>query len=144
MATNTGSDSFLASRVDAAALPLSVGDLLVIVAFIYAGTLRHGTVPFPPTSVAAVGALLGVAAPFLLGWVVAAPLIGAYSAGAAESAKASVPLAVRSWIPAAVVGLALRATPYVDGGVAAAFAVVMVVVGSVSLGLWRFVAGRLG
>ena len=142
MATNTGSDSFLASRVDAAALPLSVGDLLVIVAFISVGTARHGTVPFPPTGAGDVLAILTVAAPFLLRWAVAAPPVGAYSAGAAESAKASVPLAIRSWVPAAVVGLTLRATPYVDGGVAVAFAIVMLVVGSVSLGLWRYVAGQ--
>ncbi|MFC7070703.1 DUF3054 domain-containing protein [Halobaculum lipolyticum] len=142
MATDSGTDSFLANRVDTAALPLAVGDLLVIVAFIYAGTLQHGTVPFPPAGVGDVVALLGVAAPFLLGWVVVAPLVGAYSAGAAESAKASVPLAVRSWIPAAVIGLAIRATPFVDGGVAVAFVVVMLVVGSVSLAAWRYVAGQ--
>ncbi|MFC7136986.1 DUF3054 domain-containing protein [Halobaculum litoreum] len=143
MATDSGTDSFLANRVDTAALPLAVGDLLVIVAFIYAGTLQHGTVPFPLAGVGDVVALLAVAAPFLVGWAVAAPLVGAYSAGAAESAKASVPLAVRSWVPAAVVGLLLRATPYVDGGVAPTFAGVILVVGAVSLGLWRYVAGNL-
>ncbi|UIO98739.1 DUF3054 domain-containing protein [Halobaculum sp. CBA1158] len=142
MATDSGSNSFLANRVDRAALPLAVGDLLVIVAFIYAGTIQHGTVPFPLAGAGDAVALLAVAAPFLLGWVVAAPLVGAYSAGAAESAKASVPLAVRSWIPAAAVGLILRATPLVDGGVAVTFAVVMLVVGSVSLAVWRYVAGQ--
>lgn len=142
MATDTGSDSFLANRVDRAALPLAVGDLLVIVAFIYAGTLQHGTVPFPLTGADDVLALLAVAAPFLVGWVLAAPVVGAYSAGAVESAKASVPLAIRSWIPAAVIGLIIRATPVVDGGVAVSFAIVMLIVGSVSLGVWRYVAGQ--
>lgn len=142
MATDSGTDSFLANRVDRAALPLAVGDLLVIVAFIYVGTLQHGTVPFPPAGAGDVLALLTVAAPFLVGWVIAAPLIGAYSAGAAESAKASVPLAIRSWIPAAAVGLIIRATPFVEGGVAITFAIVMLVVGSVSLGVWRYVAGQ--
>ncbi|WP_277552829.1 DUF3054 domain-containing protein [Halobaculum limi] len=142
MATDSGTDSFLANRIDAAALPLAVGDVLVIIAFIYAGTLQHGTVGFPPAGVGGIINLLAVAAPFLLGWAIAAPLIGAYSAGAVESAKASVPLAVRSWIPAAVIGLLLRATPFVDGGVAVTFAVVMLVVGSVSLAVWRYVAGR--
>lgn len=139
---SSGTDSFLANRVDRAALPLAVGDLLVIVAFIYVGTIQHGTVPFPPTGASDALALLTVAAPFLVGWVVAAPLIGAYSAGAAESAKASVPLAIRSWIPAAAVGLIIRATPVVEGGVAITFAIVMFVVGSVSLGVWRYVAGQ--
>ncbi|MFC6785664.1 DUF3054 domain-containing protein [Halobaculum halobium] len=142
MPTDSGTDSFLANRVDRAALPLAVGDLLVIVAFIYAGTLQHGTVPFPLAGAGDVLALLSVAAPFLLGWAIAAPLIGAYSAGAAESAKASVPLAIRSWVPAAVIGLLVRATPVVEGGVAITFAIVMLVVGSVSLGVWRYVAGQ--
>ncbi|QZX99381.1 DUF3054 domain-containing protein [Halobaculum rubrum] len=142
MATDSGTESFLERRVDRAALPLAVGDLLVIVAFIYVGTIQHGSVPFPPTGAGDALALLTVAAPFLVGWVVAAPLIGAYSAGAAESAKASVPLAIRSWIPAAVLGLIIRATPVVEGGVAITFAIVMFVVGSVSLGVWRYVAGQ--
>lgn len=135
--------SFLRSRVDADALPLAVGDALVILLFVYAGTLTHDEVSFPPAGVDVVVTVLAVAAPFLLGWVVAAPLVGAYSAGAVESAKASVPLAVRSWVPAAVVGLLIRATPWVEGGVAPAFAVVMLVVGGVCLGVWRYVAARI-
>lgn len=134
---------FLDRRVDAGALPLALGDVLVILAFIYAGSLRHESVAFPPAGVADLIALLAIAAPFLIGWVIAAPLIGAYSAGAVESAKASVPLTIRSWIPAAVIGLLLRATPWIEGGVALAFVAVMLVVGSVCLGVWRYVAARV-
>ncbi|WP_313695553.1 DUF3054 domain-containing protein [Halorarum halobium] len=134
---------FLDRRVDAGALPLALGDVLVILAFVYAGSIRHQSVSFPPAGVGDLTALLAIAAPFLLGWVVAAPLVGAYSAGAVESAKASVPLTIRSWVPAAVIGLAVRATPWVDGGVQLVFAVVMIVVGSVCLGLWRVLAARL-
>lgn len=133
---------FLDRRVDAGALPLALGDVLVILAFIYVGSLRHGSVAFPPAGVGDLTTLVLIAAPFLVGWFLVAPLVGAYSAGAAESAKASVPLTVRSWIPAAVVGLLLRATPWIEGGVALTFAAVMIVVGSVSLGIWRYVAAR--
>jgi len=63
-------------------------------------------------------------------------LIGAYSAGAVETAKSSVPLAIRSWIPAAVVGLALRHFVF-RGSAALTFAAVMLVLGSVVLGGWR-------
>ena len=133
---------FLDRRVDAGALPLALGDVLVILAFVYAGTLNHAEVSFPPAGVADVTTVVLVALPFLVGWAIAAPLIGAYSAGAAESAKASVPLTIRSWIPATVVGLGIRATPWVEGGVALAFAAVMLLVGSVSLGVWRYVAAR--
>lgn len=136
----TENESFLSRRIDAAALPLAVGDLIVLVAFLTAGTLQHNTVSDLTNDPLYLG---GVVAPFLIGWVVAAPLIGAYSAGAVESAKASVPLAIRSWIPAAVIGLALRATPVFHGGVEWTFAAVMLVGGSVVIGLWRYVAGKL-
>ena len=134
--------SFLRSRLDADALPLAVGDVLVILLFVYAGALNHGEVSFPPAGAEGVTTVLAVAAPFLVGWLIAAPLVGAYSAGAVESSKASVPLAVRSWIPAAVIGLLVRATPWVPGGVAPAFVVVMLVGGAVAVGIWRYVAAR--
>lgn len=138
MATNDG--SFLSRRIDAASLPLAVGDVLVLLAFLTAGALEHNTVS-ELTADPVYAAEIYV--PFLIGWVVAAPLIGAYSAGAVESAKASVPLAIRSWIAAAVIGLVLRATPLFHGGVDPVFAIVMLVGGSVVLGLWRYVAGKL-
>ena len=138
--------SFLRRRLDADALPLAVGDVLVILLFVYAGTLNHSEVGFPPAGVDGIVTVVAVAAPFLVGWVLFAPVVGAYSAGAVESAKASVPLAVRSWIPAAVLGLLIRATPWVDGGDTLVgtliFAAVIFVVGSVCLGVWRYVAAR--
>lgn len=136
----TGSE-FLDRRLDTGTLPLAVGDVLVIVAFLYAGTLRHGTAGLPPT-VSDLGYLGLVTLPFLLGWLLVAVPVGAYSPGAGESAKASVPLAVRSWIGAALVGLALRATPFLPGGVELSFALVMVFGGSIGLGLFRAVALR--
>lgn len=125
--------SFLARRLDRAAAPLVVGDVVVLLAFLTLGTLRHTTVAFltaNPTYI------LGVWAPFLIGWGVVSPIVGAYAAGAAETAKSSVPLVVRSWIPAAAVGLALRAFVF-RGGAAPAFIIVMVISGIVSLGGWR-------
>lgn len=133
---------FLDRRVDRGTLPLAAGDVFVILAFLYAGTLRHETVGFPPTADGLVH-FAGVAAPFLIGWVLVAVPVGAYSPGAGESAKASVPLVVRSWIGAAVVGLLLRATPLFSGGVEPTFAVVMLVTGAISLGLFRAIALRL-
>ncbi|MFB6243713.1 MAG: DUF3054 domain-containing protein [Halobaculum sp.] len=133
---------FLDRRVDRGTLPLAVGDVLVILLFLYAGTLQHATTVFPPTT-ASLLHLAEVAVPFLLGWVLVAVPVGAYSPGAGESAKASVPLAVRSWVGAAVIGLALRATPFLTGGVELTFAGVILVVGAVSLGLFRAVALRV-
>lgn len=125
--------SFLARRLDRAAAPLAVGDLLVLMGFLTVGTLSHTTTEFlanEPTY------LLGVWAPFLIGWVLVAPLVGAYSAGAVETAKSSVPLVVRSWVPAAAVGFVLRAFVF-RGGAALAFVGVILVTGAVALGGWR-------
>lgn len=125
--------SFLATRLDRGAVPLAVGDLIALIVLLTVGTLNHVTVEFLSANPLY---LLEVFAPFLIGWALIAPLVGAYSAGAVETAKSSVPLAIRSWIPAAVVGLALRHFVF-RGSAAPAFAVVMLVLGSVALGGWR-------
>ncbi|WP_101297924.1 DUF3054 domain-containing protein [Halegenticoccus soli] len=129
--------SVLEQRVDRGTLPLAVGDVLVIAALLTFGTINHSSVDF------VVGNplyLLGVIAPFLIGWVLVAPLVGAYSAGAGESAKASVPLVIRSWVPADLVGVGLRATPLFEGGAALTFVAVTLVAGIVGLGAWRYLA----
>lgn len=127
------SESFLSSRIDRGAAPLAVGDVLVLIAFLTAGTLSHSTTQFLMENPLY---LAEVYAPFLIGWAVAAPLVGAYSAGAVEAAKSSVPLVVRSWIPAAVIGLVLRTFVF-TGGVAPVFVAIMLVGGMVVLGGWR-------
>ena len=133
-------DSSLGGRVDPGSWPLAVGDVVVIVLFLALGTVRHNDVAF----------LLGnpdhlamVVVPFLIAWALAAPLLGAYSPGAAESAKAAVPLALRAWLVAAVVGVAVRATPFFPGGFALTFLAVTLVVGAVALGAWRWLFFRL-
>lgn len=122
--------SALAGRVDSGALPLAVGDLLAILGVLTIGMIQHNTLI--PTRAA------GVYAPFLIGWAVAAVLIGAYSAGAAESAKAAIPLAVRAWVLAALVGFGLRWTPVFPGGLAPAFIVITLVLTGVLLGGFRW------
>jgi len=125
--------SFLETRLDRDAVPLAVGDLIALIALLTVGTLNHVTTDF---LLANPLYLLEVYAPFLIGWILVAPLVGAYSAGAVETAKSSVPLVVRSWIPAAVVGLTLRHFVF-RGSAALTFAAVMLVLGSAALGGWR-------
>ncbi len=125
--------SFLDTRLDRGAVPLAVGDLVALIVLLTVGSLNHSTVDF---LLANPLHLLEVFAPFLIGWAIVSPLVGAYSAGAVETAKSSVPLVIRSWIPAALVGLALREFVF-SGGAAPAFVVVMLVMGSVVLGGWR-------
>ena len=99
-------ESFLARRIDAAAAPLAAVDLLALSVILTYGVINHNGVDYLTTNTT--GWLLPLV-PFLLGWAVASVPVGAYSAGAAELAKAAIPLAVRAWVPAAIVGFALRA-----------------------------------
>jgi hypothetical protein len=120
----------LNGRVDASAAPLAIGDLLAILGVLTIGMLQHGTL-IPSRAV-------GVFAPFLIGWGVAALIIGAYSAGAAETAKAAIPLAVRAWVLAALIGFGLRATAIFPGDLALAFVLITLVLTGVLLGGFRW------
>jgi len=121
----------LNGRVDTAALPLAVGDLLAILGVLTIGMIQHAT--FGPERA------VGVYGPFLIGWAAAAVLIGAYSAGAAESAKAAVPLGVRAWVLAALVGFGLRWTPVFPGDLAIPFVLITLLLTGVLLGGLRWV-----
>ena len=127
--------SFLEQRLDAGTWPIAVGDLLVLLLFLLAGTLRHHSVAElradPFVYVLAAG-------PFVLGWLVCAPLVGAYSPGGGSAPNSSIPLAIRSWVPAAVVGLLVRFVAIPDRGVAPVFAAVIFVGGAVVLAVWRY------
>ena len=132
--------SFLEERIDPGTVPIAVGDIVFLLAFLTIGALEHN-----PADYLMENPLVwaGIVAPFLIGWIAVAPLVGAYSPGAGESAKSSIPLAVRSWILAAVVGMALRASPLFAGGFAATFAIIMLVGGALFLGVWRYLYFKL-
>jgi hypothetical protein len=142
MATSTG--SFLDGRIVTAALPLAVGDVLILALLLSLGTARHNGFAYLTEN--PVGLALTLL-PFLVGWVVAAPLVGAYSAGAAESAKAAIPLGIRSWVVADVIGIVLRVVLPFDatGGLLslAIFFGVTLVVGVIGLGVWRWLYFKL-
>jgi len=128
-------EGYLGGRVHPGAWPLAVGDLLVLSLLLAAGTAHHrGLAPLLADPLP----LIGVLGPFLIGWAAVAPPLGAYSPGAAESAKGAVPLALRSWILADLVGLGLRATPLFPGGVTPVFAAVTFAVVAVGLVAWRY------
>lgn len=128
-------ESFLTRRIDPGAYPLAIGDILGISAVLTLGVIFHNGIEY--LSAAPVEWGLTVL-PFLIGWVVISPLIGAYSAGAAESVKAAIPLGVRAWIPAAIVGLTLRATPLFEGGAGLTFVVVALTTGAVAVTVMRW------
>ncbi len=125
--------AFMKARLDRGAVPLAVGDVLALVVLLTIGTLNHLPASFlidNPTH------LLGVYAPFLIGWLLMAPLIGAYSAGAVETAKSSIPLVIRSWVPASVLGFVLREFVFA-GGASPVFVAIIFVTGLIALGGWR-------
>ncbi|AUX07847.1 hypothetical protein AArcSl_0192 [Halalkaliarchaeum desulfuricum] len=132
--------SLLEERIDPGTLPIAVGDIVFLLAFLTIGALQHN-----PGDYLVENPLVwaGIVAPFLIGWIAVSPLVGAYSPGAGESAKSSIPLAVRSWILAAVVGMALRASPLFAGGFAVVFAAIMLVGGALFLGGWRYLYFKL-
>jgi hypothetical protein len=132
--------SFLEQRLDASTWPIAVGDLVVLLAFLLVGTAQHRPTLSPVDVLMTEPlAFVNAAAPFIIGWLIAAPLIGAYSPGGGSAPNSSIPLAIRSWIPAAVIGLAIRATPFIEGGVELTFAAVIIVGGAVVLAVWRFI-----
>lgn len=132
--------SFLRRRVDAGSWPLAVGDVLVIALLLTFGTVQHNGIAFVRSNPVY---LAGTLAPFLVGWLLVSPLAGAYSPGAAESAKGAIPLGLRAWIGADVVGVALRASPLFHGGFATTFAIVTFVVVGGGLTAWRWLFFRL-
>jgi hypothetical protein len=136
----TSNGSFLDQRLDADALPLAVGDFLALALVLTIGVVNHNGVDY--LSAEPVGWLLTLV-PFLLGWGLFGVLIGAYSAGAAETAKAAIPLAVRGWIPGGILGLGLRASPVFEGGFAWTFAAVILATGLLALVAWRWLYFKL-
>jgi Protein of unknown function (DUF3054). len=120
----------LNDRVDTAGLPLAVGDLLAILGVLTIGMVQHSTLTATRAP--------GVYAPFVIGWLVGAVVIGAYSAGAGESAKAAIPLGLRAWVIAALVGFGLRATAVFPGDLAVAFAAITLVLTGVLIGGLRW------
>jgi len=125
---------FFERRLDSRTVPMAIGDVVLIALLFSGGTVRHNGVAFVLSNP---GYLAVTLAPFVVGWVIAAPLLGAYAPGAAESAKAAVPLALRSWILADAIALGIRATPLVHGGVQLSFVLVSLGVGLVGLAIWR-------
>ena len=132
--------SFLEQRLDASTWPIAVGDIVALLVFLLIGTLQHSSLEqlqMEPTL------YLFAAGPFVLGWLLCAPLVGAYSPGGGSAPNSSIPLAIRSWIPAVVVGLVVRVVAVPNRGAAVTFAVIMLVGGAVFLSGWRFLYFKL-
>ncbi|MFB6103773.1 MAG: DUF3054 domain-containing protein [Halobacteriaceae archaeon] len=122
--------------VDRAALRrYLLGDLIVIVGFLIAGELHHGIDPM--TSPLLVADTL---AQFLLGWLVAAPVLGAYARATLDRPAVAAGLAVLSWVAADLLGQLLRSSAAFHGDYSPVFALVIGAGGAVLLTAWRLLA----
>lgn len=115
-----------------------VGDVVVIGLLLGLGMVRHGVNPLVQRVHA-----VAVVAPFLLGWIVAAPLVGAYADDAFGSARAALVAVGGAWTIAAAIGASLRSTRFLYGNAPPEFVAVVLGVGLVGVGLWRVVAATV-
>lgn len=136
----------LARTLDARSVGLSaVGklaavDVATLLALIVVGEIRHGI-----DVVGNPGQVLVTAAPFLLGWFLVAALVGAYGDRAFAGGLDTLKLTVGAWLGGAGIGLTLRGTSYLAGDSPLSFALVMMGLGSLALGVVRpFVVSRMG
>jgi hypothetical protein len=139
---STETDAVLGGRVELSSLTAALAgvDVLLILTFVVLGEFSH----FGVTALA-FARTPGTAAPFLLGWVLLAPLAGVYAPAARRSVRAAVVRTAAAWAGTVAVAQSLRATAAFPGDLAPAFVVVSLLVGLVLLVPWRaLVASRLG
>ncbi len=110
-----------------------VGDLLVLFAFVTTGQYAHNYY-FWEAPLHTVFILI----PFVIAWLVVAPLFGLFSQKVLGSITQLLPRVVGAWIVASLVGGAIRATPLFPGGAPLTF-----LLANVAFGLLFFVSWRL-
>ncbi len=116
---------------------LAAGDLACFLLFAAAGRASHdesvmGSFLLGP---------LQTAAPFLVTWVITAPLVGAYDARHTERPRGAVLRALLAWAVADPLGVLLRSL-ILQRPVQLSFIVVAFISNSLILSLWRLVYAR--
>ncbi|MEM4781322.1 MAG: DUF3054 domain-containing protein [Halalkalicoccus sp.] len=122
----------------AATAVVLAGDLAIIVAQLSYGLVVHGTDPLAAPLYTA-----ETVAPFVLGWLLVAPLLGVYTANVRRSLVETVLAVGIAWIVAALIGVGLRATPWLVGGAPPTFVLVTVSTGLATLLPWRVLVAVL-
>lgn len=75
--------------------------------------------------------------PFLLAWLLVAPMLGVYTLGVRQSVTETALAVSTAWIVASLLGVGLRATPWLTGGAPLAFILVTIGTGLLTLLPWR-------
>lgn len=115
------------------------GDVLTIVAFVAIGEVSHGVLPWTvPLRVAS------TAGTFLLGWILLAPVLGAYRSKTMQSHRWAVGTAVLTWVGADVIAQGIRSTSFVHGNASSSFFLVAAISGGAMLAVWRYLRASIG
>ncbi|WP_226483307.1 DUF3054 domain-containing protein [Natrinema amylolyticum] len=113
-------------------ITLAAVDVLIVVAFIAFGLLKHAIEPwaFPAYT-------LRTAIPFVIGWVAVAPLFGAYRRRVFESFRRTLAIVAVAWVVASLLGGAIRSTALFPGSAPPEFLLVTAVLGLGFVLPWR-------
>jgi len=138
---SAGTDAALGGRVELSPLTAALAgvDVLLVLTFVVVGEFSHFGV-----TATAFARTPGTAAPFLLAWVLLAPLAGIYGRPARGSVRAAAVRTAAAWTGTVAVAQSLRGTAAFPGDLAPAFVLVSLLVGLGLLLPWRvLVASRL-
>ena len=113
-------------------VPVALGDAVVLGAFVTFGLYSHNILLWEHPGYAARTFL-----PFLLGWLVVAPLAGAYASRVLTGWRAALGWTALAWGGATLVGGAIRASPFFHGGAPPDFLLVNFAIGLAFLLPWR-------
>jgi hypothetical protein len=112
---------------------LAAGDTLMFLLFAALGRRTHGEASGP----AALAQVAVTALPFALGWFLVASLVGAFRRARTNTDARMVATSELGWLLAWPVALVLRWIMAADHRVPLSFALVVLAVNGVLLGLWR-------
>lgn len=120
------------------AVGILIGDLVALFAFLAVGQYSHGYFfwEFPVRTVV-------VLAPFVVGWLLVAPLSGLFTRRTMASYRYTLLTVVPAWIVVSLLGGAVRKTALVPGNAPVSFLLANIVFGTLFLGIWRLVATTL-
>lgn len=133
--SNVGTDLPISNAADVQAKPpvliVATGDVVLLLTFAAIGRWSHHEI-----SAGGLLATLGTAAPFVVGWALAAPPLGAYARRSFVSIRSLMQRLLVVWPVALVAALIIRS--FVDHKIPApAFVVVALLFNLLTLCMWR-------
>jgi hypothetical protein len=118
-------------------LILLIGDLIAILLFVFIGQQDHATTDVNNP----LFGLLRAAFPFLIMWLIVAPIVGAYPSAENITLRPLLVRGLNAWLIAAPLGLLLRAFLFERGGIPAIFMLLTLVVAGAFILIWRLLFG---